>query len=864
MIGKTVSHYSILEKLGGGGMGVVYKAEDTRLKRFVALKFLPPELTHDEAARERFEQEARAASALDHSNVCTIHEIDETEDGQVFICMAYYEGETLKGRLARGPVGIDETINIALQVAEGLRQAHEHAIVHRDIKPANVIVTRDGAAKIVDFGLATLTGKPHAFTATEIAGTLSYMSPEQVDGSPLDQRTDLWSLGVTMYEMLTGRLPFTGGEAQSIMQAIAHQDPPPIESLRTGAPPQLAAVVARCLRKDREERYQSAADLRADLRRVKHALTSATVSSMQALSAPPSSRRRIRVRTLLPVVAAVVAVALIAAVPPLRRTVQRWLAVPLVPDQLHVAVLGFTNIGGDPANRAFCDGVTEILASALTRIENFRDKLWVVPASEVRARQVKSPSEARSVFGVNLAVTGSVARAGDRVHLTVNLVDAESLRQVSSEVIEAREADLPVLEDRVASTALEMMKVRLEPAEREEIGSAGSKVPQAYELYVRARGTLESYEGESDPAGAADLFRQAIALDPGYGAAYAGLAQAELESYRKSRDARLVNDAAESARRALALDERLGDVHATLGLIDSTTGKYETAVREFKRAIEVQPRNAAAISGLGRAYEALGDAGQAEKTYRAAIALRPDFWVPYAELGAFYFKRSRYDEAERQFKKIVELTPANAWGYNNVGAVALMKGRKAEAREMFERSVAIKPLYGTLSNLGTLYFHEDRPLDAAKMYERALVMRRTDFRLWGNLGIAYFLANEKAKAKAAYERAVEVAEQQRKVNPRDTRLLIDLGGYYGMLGERAKGLAILEPILKAPPTDADSMAAIGQSLEDLGERDRAIEWFGRALKGGYPVASLEQSRALRGIRDDERFKRLIEENKAKL
>ncbi len=863
MIGKTVSHYTIIEKLGGGGMGVVYKAEDTRLKRFVALKFLPPELTHDELAKERFEQEARAASALDHSNVCTIHEIDETEDGQVFICMAYYDGETLKNRLARGPLTIDETLNIVLQVAEGLRQAHEHGIIHRDIKPANVMLTRDGAAKIVDFGLATLAGKAHFGVGSEIAGTLSYMSPEQVHGSALDHRTDLWSLGVTMYEMLTGRLPFVGDEAQTVLQAISHQQPAPIESQRTGVPAQLAVIVAKCLQKDPEERYQSAADLRADLRRVKHALTSATVSSMQGLQPVSSFRKKLRPVVALPVAVLVIALTLLAAVPSARRTFQKWLYIPMVPDQLHIAVLGFTNVGGDPANRAFCDGVTEILSSTLTKLENFREKLWVVPASEVRAREVKSADEARNVFGVNLAITGSVLRAGDRVHLTVNLVDAETLRQINSEVIEAPEADLPALQDRVTSATLQMVKVKLEPAVRKEITTGGTKVPKAYDFYVQARGALENFQGESDPEKAAELFKQAIAVDSEFALAYAGLAQAGLESYRKKKDARQVDEAVTSAKRALELDDHLGEVHATLGNLYATTGKYEDAVREFRRALELEPKNASAFSGLAQAYDALGKATEAEETYKRAIALRPEYWLGYTDLGGFYYRRGRYEDAERQFQKTVALTPQNAWAYNNLGAVYLVRGRVAQAREMFERSVAIKPVYGALSNLGTLYFNEGKFREAATMYEKALVIRGTNSRVWGNLGVAYHASDQKAKAKEAFAQAVTVAEQQRTINPRDTRLLIDLAGYYGMLGERAKGLAVLELVLKAPPTDADSMERIGDSFEDLGERERAIEWIGKALKAGFSVATLEEGPALRDLRSDKRFTKLLSESTSK-
>jgi len=863
VIGETISHYTILERLGGGGMGVVYKAEDTRLKRFVALKFLPPELTRDAAAKERFEQEARTASALDHPNVCTIHEIDETADGQVFICMAFYDGESLKSRLARGPLSIEETLNIVVQVADGMKQAHDHGIVHRDIKPANVMLTRDGAPKIVDFGIATLVGRPHAGDAGEIAGTVSYMSPEQARGEALGQRTDIWSLGVTMYEMLTGRLPFIAEGEQPLLQAIVHQEPPPLESLRTGVPAPLAAIAAKCLRKRPDERYQRAAELIADLRSVRRALTSATVSTLPGAAPLSSVRRRLRPAITLPVGAAMVALVLLAVVPAARNAVRGLLNIQAVPDQQHMAVLPFTNVGDDPANRSFCDGLTEILTSTLTQFERFQGELWVVPATEIRTREVKSASDARKVFNVNLVFTGGVQREGDRLRLALNLVDTENLRQLRSKVIEGTGADLTSLEDRVVAAMAEMLDVQLKPDEKKELIAGGTTVPAAYDLYVQARGALENYQGENDPERAAELFKQAIALDSRFALAYAGVAQADLESYRRKKDARQVDEAVTSARRALELDDRLGEAHVTLGSLGVTTGRYEDAVREFKRAIEIQARNAGAFTGLARTYDALGKAAEAEATYTEAIALRPEYWMGYTELGGFYYRRGRYEDAEKQFLKAVTLTPQNAWAYNNLGTVYLVRGRDAQAREMFEHSVAIRPLYGALSNLGTLYFREGKLARAATMYEKALVIRGSDFRVWGNLGTAYHFSDQNAKAKEAFAQAVKVAEQQRKVNPRDTRLLIDLAGYYGMLGEREKGLGVLELVLKAPPTDADSMAAIGQSFEDLGERERAIEWIRKALRAGFSVASLEEGPALRDLRSDARFKKLIEESSKK-
>ena len=856
MIGRTISHYRIQERLGGGGMGVVYKADDLRLQRPVALKFLPTELTRDADARTRFIQEARAASLLEHPNICTVYDIGESPEGDSFICMAYCDGATLKRRMQSGILPLGTAVGYAEQISSGLAKAHEHGIIHRDIKPANLIVTSDGLVKIVDFGLAKLAGSTTLTGTGIMVGTAAYVAPEQARGVAIDHRADIWSLGVVLFEMVTGRLPFRADHVQALLLEVVHDSEPSVTLLRPETPPELARVIHRCLRKNPAERYQSAAELRSALSRIHAALDSGSEPTIGIPTLSSGSRSAVpRWRRSLAVAAAAVAVAALAAYPALRRLLPRSASLPA---DKHVAVLPLANVGGDAAGQAFCDGLMETLTSQLTRLAQSQPGLWVVPASEVRSRKVDSAEEARRVFGVNLAVSGSAQRDQETVRVTLNLVDTASLRQLSSAIIDDRRKQLAVLQDGAVGELAAMLGVTVSDPARRALAQDSTSRPGAFDLYLEGKGALQRFDRPESIEAAIASFTVALAADPSFAPAYAGLAEAYFRMWNSRREQPWVAKAEEACSRALALDGRLAIAHATLGMIRNGTGRYEDAVAALRRALELEPGNADAYRELALAYAALNRPADAEATYKKAIALDPAFWVSHNTLGVFYWEQGRFQEAATQFQRVIELLPNSPWGHNNLGGLYLYLGQPEKARPAFARAIAVEPNYAAYSNLGTIDFQAGNYDEAVALYRKALEFDASDYVIWGNLAAAYrWSGGERARALPLYQRAAVMAAERLEVNPRDASVLSDLAAYEAELGnvENAAGLAARA--LAAAPEDPVVMFQAGVTYERLGERRRAIEWIGRALTHGHPREEVERAPDLADLRQDSSFAALL-------
>ncbi len=846
--GRTVGEYEIVAALGRGGMGEVYRARDTRLNRDVALKILPGEFAGNADRRRRFEREAQLASSLNHPNIVVIHDIGES-GGVHFMTMEYVEGETLADRLREGPLPAALAADLAGQIADGLARAHGAGVIHRDLKPSNIMVTVDRRVKVLDFGLAKLldrgdignevTALPDAFsTPGVLLGTAAYMSPEQARGRPVDLRTDQFSLGIVLYEMLTGQHPFERPSIVETLSALIEREPQPIHTLAPRTPEALALVVGRCLAKEPVDRFESTGDLARAIRDVSDHLRSGRV-----LAAVPPPRR------VLPVWATAVGGVLLAAL-----AVAGWMAwrpSTVNAADTQVAVLPFVNVNGDAQNQALSDGLAEVLTTRLTQLEQFSGGLRVVPATEVRQQKVASARDARRVFGVTLAISGSMQRTGDRLRLTLNVIDTATLRQLKADTLEVPLHDPGAMQDEVLARLTRLLDIDMNDQARAALSAGGTRAPGALEYYLQGRGYLQRYENTANVDAAISLFERSLALDPDYGLAHAAVAEAAWRKYDLTKDAAWVERARVSGATALRLSPTLAQVRVTLGMIAIGTGHYEQAVEELQAALTLDATNIDAYRELGRAFDALNDTAQAEKTFLAAVERRPGDWAVYNTLGAFYTRQRRYTEAAAQFERVVALTPDNARGYSNLGSTYAQMADWPRAFPALEKATLLAPGDRAFSNLATAYFRQGRFADAAAAYDRAISLGATNHQVWFNLASALqWVEGSDARARRAYERAATLGEEERRVNPRQPQLLARLADCYAHLGEAAKARALAADAEKLAPKDARVWLVSAQVFEELGDRAGALKRVKTAIELGLSRQDVASTRGLDALRND--------------
>jgi eukaryotic-like serine/threonine-protein kinase len=758
---ETLGHYEILGPLGSGGMGDVFVARDPILGRKVALKVLPERLASDRDSLSRFTQEARSASALNHPNIVTIHEVG-TDKGTPFIVMEFIDGRDLRSIINEGPQPNRRTCELAAQIADGLAAAHDQGIIHRDLKPENIMLTKDGYVKILDFGLAKVIGASAAETDRTvqfdipmtnpgtILGTVGYMSPEQATGKRLDFRSDQFAFGAILYELLTGKPAFECENAIDTLSAILHDTPPPIRDFNVRAVEPLCWIIDRLISKEPAERYSSTRDLAVELRALRDRL--AAQGSVLDVPRPPALRQR--QKRLIATVAAALAFALllIGTAVLIRRQPPASGTSAALQQKTYLAVLRFKDLTGETNGQAIVDGFAETLA---TRLAQF-PALQVMRSAKPDAVANSTPQQAARELGANVVLTGSMMRNGDRLRVTYAVSDLRTGKQ-KGDLIEGSVGDLFAVQDRVADSVAAALSLGAVPAYALD--------PQiSQQRFLEALGYLRRYD---DPE-SVDKATSILSSLGSSATVQASLGRAYLYKFQLTHEPKWADPAREACERALKADPQSADVHVTLGELKRQTGHADEAIKEYKQALTQNPNNADAILGLAETYSGLGDLKNAEASYRRSIELQPNYWGGYNKLGAFFAAHGRYDDSAAMFKRVIDLVPDNERGYNNLGGVYLRMGRYDEAVRVAAMSIQRKPSGQAYSNLGTAYFFLGRYGDAARAFEQATSLTPSYYFFWANLGDANRLVSGRtAQAAAAYDRAIELALAELKMNPRD-------------------------------------------------------------------------------------------------
>jgi eukaryotic-like serine/threonine-protein kinase len=844
-IGQVLGHYRIVEQVGAGGMGVVFRAHDEQLDRDVALKVLPRVALLSEPARRQFRREALSLARITDPNVTMAFDFGRDE-GIDYLVTEYVPGLTLDAKIAGRPLPEGEVLNLGKQLASGLETAHREGVIHRDLKPGNLRVTPDGRLKILDFGLAFLlhsdAGSDVTATLTSTysdAGTLAYMAPEQVKGQKTDARTDVWAAGAVLYEMSAGKRPFADLTGMQLVAAILEQEPVAPRALNPKISDGLERVILRALQKDPNERYQSAGDLRIDLTNL-----STGTSPIQPAKTPPRGKRWLAIAALLLVLVAV-------RIWWLRR------GTPTAANRV-LAVLPFESVANDPPTNALGLGLTETMTTKLVQASD-GGRLQLVSTRELVAQGVNTADQARREFGTDLVLEGSLQQSGDQIRITCSLVDPKTHVQLAAKEITGDASQIFELQDRLFDKVLEMLPLAVDPFRRQALRARPDTQPAAYDFYLRGRGYLEEYQNLDNIQNAITQFERAINVDRNYAPAHAAMGMAYAIGFQQQNQGK---DWLEKARshcaRALAITPQLAEGHTCLGNVYSSTGDYDPAVKEFQRSLDLDHLSDETLRLLAAVYQKTGNATAAEEAFRKAVSLRPNYWGVYNAFGTFYYNRARYGDAAEEFRKAIQLAPLNYRAYSNLGAIYLLLGRYGEGVDLLRRSSALHPSSESYGNLAAAYFYMGRYQDSAENLQQALKIDDKDWLNWGNLGdTLYQIPARRQEALSAYRKAVELANARLEVNARAADILAFTADYYAMLDQEGQARERLERALAITATDPDVLFRAAIFYNHFRNTEKTLEFLSKSVAAGYSRFVIRDTPDFDHLKNDPRFRALL-------
>jgi eukaryotic-like serine/threonine-protein kinase len=836
--------YQMLSLLGVGGMGRVYKAYDKDLDRVVAVKLLRPELAGDEGSVARFKQELLLASKISHKNILRIHDLGEV-NGVKFISMAFIEGEDLCDLIQReGRLPLDRAVGIAKQLCRALEAAHTEKVVHRDLKPRNVLVGAGGQVYVSDFGLAKSI-EPEATRMTQagtILGTPRYMSPEQVQGKPTDHRSDLYSFGIILFEMLTGEAPFSGCGTMEMMYQRLHEKPRDIRSLNAAVPVSIAAIVSRCLERDPDRRYSSASEILADLE------NGGAKAAPWRLRMPVSGRLAvIGLAVLLAIVTGILAM---TGKLPFRITG----AAPTAPKGLYLAVLPFRPLANADTLKYQADGIAEGLSAKLFHLQNLH---LSSPSAVERAKNQDSLQKIGRALGVTLLVHGTLQSSADKITANVYLEDISKGKVLWSDQISEVAEDVLALQDDVYVRLVKALNVSQSSEEVARASAHPTDNIEAYDLYLRGRALVRQKRDSNTVGFAMKYFETAVHLDGHFALAYAGLADSCMYMYDLTKDDMWSEKALKAATEATRWKNELPEAHVALGSAYKVSGRTNDAIPEFQRALQLSPNSDEACRRLASTYMAVGNKTEAIVNFKKAIDANPNYWENHNQLGAAYLKLGDYGKALASFQKVAELAPDLPAGFLNSGVIHFHQGEYQKAIPLFQKAVALRPTSSAYSNLAAAYYNTGQYREAAQAGEKAVELDPNNDLPVGNLADAYRLSGDTGKAKAGYEKAIALANKTLTTNPRETAVMARLALYYAKNQNPQRALEDIQRARKIDAADVELIftASVIASLNN--DQPAALRDLRTALEKGYSAKQIESEPDLKALRTTPGYRELM-------